>query len=299
MLLPLVRGLFVASLLSSFGAALFLRVVLPRASPRIERHNGAEQSSGAAAWSRDRASRWLCSPALPGSCSRRAPWPRLTGSPRRSPRSQPSCSEPGSAKCFCSRGSPLVGAGAALALFPQRSALPAGLAATATLLEAGHSHAFAMSHAPNLLLLSQALHLLAGGAWLGGLLPLLIVVRQAPLDAAQDAAGRFSTLGAICVALLIATALYQGVLLSGGLAGLTGTAYGAMLLTKAALFALLIGIAAINRLRLAPALAGPTGEGGRRALCLSIALETAIGLAVVLAASVLAGLEPGMHMALT
>ena len=105
--------------------------------------------------------------------------------------------------------------------------------------------------------------------------------------------------GAICVALLIATALYQGVLLSGGLAGLTGTAYGAMLLTKAALFALLIGLAAINRLRLAPALAGPTGEGGRRALCLSIALETAIGLAVVLAASVLAGLEPGMHMAST
>ena len=194
------------------------------------------------------------------------------------------------------QGIALVGAGTALALFPRRSALPAGLAAAATLLEAGHSHAFAMSDAPSLLLLSQALHLVAAGAWLGGLLPLLIVVRQAPLDAAQHAARSFSTLGAVCVAVLIVTALYQGTVLSGGLAGLTGTAYGAMLLTKATLFALLIALAAINRLRLTPALTGPAGERSRRALGLSIAVETAIGLAVVFAASVLASLEPGMHV---
>jgi putative copper export protein len=162
------------------------------------------------------------------------------------------------------------------------------------LLEAGHSHAFAMSDAPSLLL-SQALHLLATGAWLGGLVPLLIVVRQAPLDAAQHAARSFSTVGAACVAVLIVTALYQGTVLSGGLAGLTGTGYGAMLLIKATLFALLIALAAINRLGLAPALTGPAAERSRRALSLSIAVETAIGLAVVFAASVLASLEPGMH----
>ena len=295
MLLPLVRGLFAASLLSSFGAALLLRGVLPRASPRIE-VNLAEAI--------ERRCRLVAGSSIALALLAGLAWLLLEA---RAMAETNGLAETLAAlpavllgtwfgKVLLLQGIALGGAGAALALFPQRSALPAGLAATATLLEAGHSHAFAMSHGPNLLLLSQALHLLAGGAWLGGLLPLLIMVRQAPLDAAQDAAGRFSTLGASCVALLIATALYQGVLLSGGLAGLTGTAYGAMLLTKAALFAFLIGIAAINRLRLAPALAGPTGEGGRRALCLSIALETAIGLAVVLAASVLAGLEPSMHI---
>ena len=54
------------------------------------------------------------------------------------------------------------------------------------------------------------LHLTAAGAWLGGLLPLLIVVREAPLDAAHLAAQRFSTLGTISVGVLAATALLQG-----------------------------------------------------------------------------------------
>jgi copper transport protein len=83
--------------------------------------------------------------------------------------------------------------------------------------------------------------------------------------------------------------------LSGGLQRLTGTAYGAVLLIKAALFAVLIALAAFNRLRFTPALAGPHGERDRRALLASITVETAIGLCVVLVASVLSGFEPGMH----
>ena len=287
MLLVLTRWLFVASLLSSFGAALFLRVVPSSVSASIERRCRRVAGlsiavaliaglawllveAGAMAETATLAETLAALPAV------------LLGT--------------WFGTVLLAQGIALVGAGTALALFPRRSALPAGLAAAATLLEAGHSHAFAMSDAPSLLLLSQALHLVAAGAWLGGLVPLLIVVRQAPLDAAQHAARSFSTLGAVCVAVLIVTALYQGTVLSGGLAGLTGTGYGAMLLTKATLFALLIALAAINRLRLTPALTGPTGERSRRALGLSIAIETAIGLAVVFAASVLASLEPGMHV---
>jgi putative copper resistance protein D len=116
-------------------------------------------------------------------------------------------------------------------------------------LEAGHGHAFAMAHGP--LLLSQTLRLLAAGAWLGGLLPLLIVVREAPLALAGSTTRGFSTFTAISFAVLTATALFQGVLLSGGLEGLTGTPYGTRLLLKAALFALLILLAAVNRFRLA------------------------------------------------
>ena len=122
----------------------------------------------------------------------------------------------------------IAGALASAAAWRWPSRLAVALAGTAVLLEAGHSHAFAMAHVP--LLVSQMLHLTAAGAWLGGLLPLLIVVRKAPLDLAQQAARRFSTLGTISVAVLTATALFQGTLLSGGLAGLTGTRYGAVLM---------------------------------------------------------------------
>jgi putative copper export protein len=103
-----------------------------------------------------------------------------------------------------------------------RGILAAALAGTAVMLEAGHSQAFAMAHIP--LLLSQMLPLTAAGAWLGGLLPFLIVVREAPLEAAWHAARRFSTLGTISVTTLAATAFLQGTLLSGGLTGFTGTA---------------------------------------------------------------------------
>jgi putative copper resistance protein D len=171
--------------------------------------------------------------------------------------------------------------------------LAAALGGTAVMLEAGHSHAFAMAHIP--LVLSQMLHLIAAGAWLGGLLPLLIVVREAPLEAAWHAARRFSTLGTISVTTLAATAFLQGTLLSGGLTGLTGTAYGVVFLLKAVLFAVLISIAATNRFRLTPALAGPDGERASRALAFSIGIETMVGLCVIFAASLLSGLEPGMH----
>jgi copper resistance protein D len=185
-------------------------------------------------------------------------------------------------------------AGALIAAWRRRSILVAALAGTAVMLEAGHSHAFAMAHIP--LLLSQMLHLTAAGAWLGELLPLFIVVREAPLEAAWHAARRLSTLGTISVSVLAATAFLQGTLLSGGLIGLTGTAYGAVLLLKAVLFAVLISIAATNRFRLTPAVAGRDGEKARRALALSIGIETGVGLCVVFAASLLSNLEPGMHM---
>jgi putative copper resistance protein D len=55
----------------------------------------------------------------------------------------------------------------------------AGMAMLATLLHAGHSHALAMARGPSILLASVGLHLLCAGAWLGGLLPLLLVIRTA------------------------------------------------------------------------------------------------------------------------
>jgi copper resistance protein D len=183
-----------------------------------------------------------------------------------------------------------------VAAWPQRWRFASvGLAGLALALQAGHSHAFAMEHGPSLLLYAEGLHLLAGGAWLGGLLPLLILVRDAPPRPAAETLKRFSKLATLCVIAIAGTACFQGWVLGGGWAGLFGTAYGSVLLLKAALFAALLGLAAINRFRLTPALERQDAQAARWALLRTIAGETALGLMVVLAAGVLSGLEPGMH----
>ena len=98
-----------------------------------------------------------------------------------------------------------------------------GLTGLALALQAGHSHAFAMEHGPSLLLYAEGLHLPAGGAWLGGLLPLLILVRDAPPKPAAEALRRFSKLATLCVLAIAGTACFQGWVLGGGVAGLIGT----------------------------------------------------------------------------
>ena len=114
-----------------------------------------------------------------------------------------------------------------LAAWPQRWRFAAvGLTGLALALQAGHSHAFAMEHGPSLLLYAEGLHLLAGGAWLGGLLPLLILVRDAPSKPAAETLRRFSKLATLCVIAIAGTACFQGWVLGGGVAGLIGTAYG-------------------------------------------------------------------------
>jgi putative copper resistance protein D len=183
-----------------------------------------------------------------------------------------------------------------LTAWPQRWRFATvGLAGLALALQAGHSHAFAMEHGPSLLLYAEGLHLLAGGAWLGSLLPLLILVRDAAPKHAAEALRRFSKLATLCVVAIAGTACFQGWVLGGGVAGLIGTAYGWVLLLKAALFAALLGLAAINRFRLTPALGRQDAQPARLALMRTIAAETVLGLMVVLAAGVLSGLEPGMH----
>ncbi len=187
----------------------------------------------------------------------------------------------------------LVAAVALARRFGWLAALPAGMAVA---LEAGRLHGWAMQPGLSLLLVSEALHLLAAGVWLGGLLPLLIVVRGVtPTDAAA-ASRRFSRRATIAVLVLAATALWQGWALSGGWAGLAGTAFGWMELVKLALFLALLACAGFNRFRFTPALAGADPAGARRALGRSIAIETALGVLIVFAAAVLTSLPPGMHI---
>ena len=165
----------------------------------------------------------------------------------------------------------------------------------AMLLQAGHGHAASTASAP-FLLLAGGVHLLGAGAWLGGLPPLLVVVWTAPAKAAATAARYFSPLGQVCIAAILGSAAVQAWMLLGSIPALFGTAYGWMLLVKLSLLAVLLGFAAINRYRLGPALLRADPAPARRRLSSSLALQSAAGLAILLAAAVLASLPPGAHV---
>lgn len=184
---------------------------------------------------------------------------------------------------------------AALALGRHQAGLAAAFAGGAVVTQAGLGHAASMYGGPSWLLLSEVAHLLAAGAWLGGLVPLLVLVASAKAEAAALASRRFSPLGTACVLVLAGTAVVQSSVLIGGLPGWIGTGYGLVALAKLALFLALLAFAARNRFHLVPALTGPAHGGAKRRLLRSIAAETCVGLLVVLAAGLLTSLPPAMH----
>src|SRR5262249_56246288 len=102
---------------------------------------------------------------------------------------------------------------------------------------------------------ADGLHLIAASAWLGGLLPLALLLAAARREEisvalARDATLRFSTLGLISVGALIATGIVNGWILAGSVPALIGTDYGRLLLPKVPLFLALAAVAPLNRLRL-------------------------------------------------
>ena len=185
---------------------------------------------------------------------------------------------------------------AALAFGLRRNVVAAALAGAAVVTQAGLGHAASMYGGLSWPLVSEVLHLLAAGAWLGGLLPLLMLIAAATPGAAALASQRFSPLGTSCVLVLAGTAAFQSFVLIGGLPGWVGTSYGLVALLKLVLFVALLGFAARNRFRLTPVLAGAAPEAARNSLMRSVAGETATGLLVVLAAGLLTSLPPAMHV---
>ena len=141
---------------------------------------------------------------------------------------------------------------------------------------------------------AEALHLLAAGAWLGALVPLLIGVSRLPPTAAATALARFSPIGMTAVAVIAITAVTQGLTLIGSTPALVGTRYGLLALAKLALFTGLLGCAAYNRFVLTDRLAEDEPGAGAR-LRVSIGAEIALGGAVLLVAAWLGSTPPGAH----
>jgi putative copper resistance protein D len=148
---------------------------------------------------------------------------------------------------------------------------------------------------------ADAVHLLAAGAWLGGLVPLGLVVaacraKQLPSDEAVFVLSRFSSMAYLAVAAIVASGSINAWFLIGALSALVGTSYGELLLLKLGLFGLMLCLAASNRFRLVPGLA-KAPIIGQSNLTLArlrrhIVAEQILGILVVGIASLLGTLSP-------
>lgn len=125
------------------------------------------------------------------------------------------------------------------------------------------------------------LHLLAVAFWMAALAPLFRLASAT--DAAQAGAvlTRFGRIGMLLVPLLLAAGLGLAWLLLGSAEALLTTAYGQLLLGKLGLVAALLSLAALNKLRLVPALARGDAPARRR-LRLSIVAEALLMAAILL-----------------
>ena len=152
---------------------------------------------------------------------------------------------------------------------------------------------------------ADSAHLLAAGAWLGGLLALgylVMLARQSPSEHTTDARAalvRFSGIGSIVVATLVGSGLINAWFLVGSLDKLVTTPYGQLLLVKLCLLIGMLALAALNRFYLVPSLvkAKEVSEplaSSLQKLRRSVLGEQALGLTIVLIVSVLGAMQPAI-----
>ena len=108
-------------------------------------------------------------------------------------------------------------------------------------------------------------HLMAVSFWFGALLPLYQLSKPGlKISEAARLSHRFGQQASIVVPTLIAVGGAFAYLLLGSLEALFTSAYGQMLLVKQAIVALVLGIAALNKLRLVPAMEAQVAGAAKR-----------------------------------
>jgi putative copper resistance protein D len=179
-------------------------------------------------------------------------------------------------------------------LLIRRWRMPAlAAAAGALILLAAVGHSGATPGAAGWLYLgNDMLHLLAGAAWLGGLLPLAFYLRATGAAQARMAARRFSVLGIISVGVLLASGILNSWNLVGSFDALWISSYGELVAFKIFVFVVMVAIAAVNRYGLTPRL---SGRVARRALRINTMIEAAIGALALFAVGVLGMTPPAAH----
>ena len=187
----------------------------------------------------------------------------------------------------------------------------AGLAASA-LLMAGPSltgHAAVAAKHFRLATVSDWLHLVAGGAWVGGLFHLALTLPPAlgRLDGGRRARALsrvitlFTRVALPSVALLSLAGLYNAYAHLGGVRALWATPYGQTLVAKLALVLVMLALGAVNGFRFGPRaerVAGGDGAGRlgvERGFGRSVKVEAALGVLVLLVTAFLVFVSPGRN----
>ena len=149
-------------------------------------------------------------------------------------------------------------------------------------------------------LISYMLHVLAAGAWIGGLVPLGLVLADTgrieaeprrDLRVEEALLARFSNVGIILVLVILATGIANSAFRLGSAQDLTMSIYGRLILVKALVFALMLVAAAFNRWRLMPRLER-CGDQAIAAIRRNILAEQVLGALVLAAAAWLGTLAP-------
>ncbi len=153
--------------------------------------------------------------------------------------------------------------------------------------------------------LAQTVHIVAIGVWIGGFLPILLLLRARRQAASIEGTGlaeadqgapvaevrRFSRAAGWAVLVVVLTGTVRTVGEAGGIGAVRGmlldTSYGTTLIVKVTLVVVLIGLGALNRRRSIPRL---STDG--RMLSRVLTVETAGAVTVLAATALLTGLDP-------
>jgi copper transport protein len=145
------------------------------------------------------------------------------------------------------------------------------------------------------------LHLSATVLWVGGLLHLIGAIPAARRGSQGEGisslsllVGHFSNFARVAVAALALTGLFATWLQVGSVEGLTGTLYGRALLFKLALFAPVIGLAAVNLLVTARRLRAGEAIWASRLRGL-VAVEIVLTLGILLAVGLMTSITPARN----
>lgn len=159
------------------------------------------------------------------------------------------------------------------------------------------SHAAAAPRLVPLALLADSLHVLAAGAWMGGLLLVLLagvssilVADRARLGPLGSLVRAFSPVALTAAAVLVITGVFAAWLHVGTVGGIVATTYGRVLLLKLGILAAVGALGFVNWRFVLPLLESHTGV---RRFTRSGAAEVGVGALVVLVTAVLVALPTG------
>jgi copper transport protein len=140
--------------------------------------------------------------------------------------------------------------------------------------------------------LADWLHLSAATLWVGGLVQLVFVVWPGAPELRRVAFLRFSRLASVLVAVLVGAGVYLSILRLPRLDDLWSASYGRVLVVKLSLVSIALLWGAAHHFLVRPQLERGPAEGLLARLPRSLAGESAVAMAVLLAAAVLVDSKP-------